>query len=241
MSFGDTWGSLFGGHEGGPSDPLAPRIPAPTITAIGRFAYVGDVIDRGLARLIKQFHGRPRIETYLAVLLSEVQELQNAAWQVLFALDLATARGASLDLLGKIVKRPRDGYDDDVYRLLLKVEILVLRSKGRPEDLLAILALLLGSSAFTYRDEIDGLPATADIDAVGIALPFSAALFARTLRRAKPAGVKLWLYYSIVADPHVFRFGAVEGDTSTTSGFADSYTTPTTGGRLAGVITTKGT
>lgn len=187
---------------------------------VGGLVYFGDYAERGVNRLLKQFHGRPRLEEVLRIWLEEAQAIEDTFWNILYMRDLAGAFGVHLDVIGKIVGVARGGLNDDSYRLLLRAQIRSLRSRGRPEDLITVSQLVFLSEDFEYEDDI-GDPAAAAIDARGIALPFDPMLTRNIFRRTKAAGVRLYVYTTTAPLPETFRFAT--GDTVETgdSGFAD--------------------
>lgn len=102
-----------------------------------------------------QWQSAPKIRAIVQALGSQLQSLSDDAWDTLnVALDLGSATGAALDLWGRLlyVGRPPSCGDTE-YRALLQAEILVRRSRGRAEEVIAICAVLLRSSAVRY----DGL------------------------------------------------------------------------------------
>lgn len=76
-------------------------------------------------------------------LICALSEAHGDYWDVaedlIKAFDLDYAIGAQLDVIGRILKQPRNAFGDDVYRKLLKIKgKLVLRSTGTGENIIAI-------------------------------------------------------------------------------------------------------
>jgi hypothetical protein len=186
-------------------------------------------ISEAAALLISEFKKITSITTLLATFIQQVQLAEDAAFAVLNSRTVASASGAQLDLLGGLVGQPREGRDDDTYRLYITVRIAINRGSGTPGELLNIFTLLAAhptlietfpASFALYTSEID--------DAL-------AAAYAALLQLAKPAGVKAAFIYTVTDDAHTFTFS--DDDTeqaSTLQGWADDA--QTTGGQLSEVI-----
>jgi hypothetical protein len=97
----------------------------------------------GVARLTERYR-KPLISALLGAWLAEVQALELVCYDLLTKRSPATAEGAVLDLLGKIVGQPREGRSDTHYRLWVAARILVNRSSGLARELLAIALKLMG-------------------------------------------------------------------------------------------------
>lgn len=80
--------------------------------------------------------------------LSEMHgDYWDVAQDVLTGFDLDSAIGAQLDVIGAILKQPRQAFDDDRYRTLLKIKgKLVLRSTGTGENVIAIAREFIGDA-----------------------------------------------------------------------------------------------
>jgi hypothetical protein len=63
-------------------------------------------VTDGIALLVRQFAGKPRIEALLSALLQQAQDLETAAFAV-YSLSLSTATDAQLDQLGELLGVPR--------------------------------------------------------------------------------------------------------------------------------------
>ena len=69
----------------------------------GALTYQVDHCADGLERLLQQFKDRPRIAALLCAFVRQVQELEDAAWQLLTERHVDAAIGVQLDALGRIV------------------------------------------------------------------------------------------------------------------------------------------
>lgn len=82
------------------------------------------------------------------IVADEIQEAENAIWEIVASNDVDRAFGASLDKLGRIVNEAREHREDPAYRIRIIARGVILRSHGRTTDLLEMLTLL-DESAFT--------------------------------------------------------------------------------------------
>jgi hypothetical protein len=193
---------------------------------------IEDHCAEGLALLLEQFKDKPRLAAVLCTLLERVQELDDAAFQVLTERYLDAGADAQLDVLGRIVGEPRQGRTDDQYRPFLRARILINRSNGLTEEILHIVRVVLGEDAsFTLREEF---PAAFTIVA-GDAIAITPDSIIRLLQQAKAAGVRVLLEYSLVDDDATFTFArSAAPQPSSTQGFSDPAN-PAIGGAFAGV------
>lgn len=191
-------------------------------------AHVTDHVARGLARLTQRWRGKPVIEAILSSHLAEVQEIEDALWEVI-ELALDTATGDGLDQIAALLGEPRQDLDDEPLRTVLRARILANRSRGSFDELHAILALFAGD-AYTLG-EYPPAAVLAALDVFPGTVP--AARMGGILRRAVSGGVGAQL----VAPASVstaFRFSSSdEVATGSASGFAPLD--QSSGGHLAGV------
>ena len=158
---------------------------------------------RATRRLIKFFQDKPRVLALLHAFSDEIQELEDFAWLYYTApRDLDTAGGALLDRLGAIVNVPRAGRSDTDYRAAIRVEILVLSSDGKPDQLYAIAKLLVPAASVRITENY---PAAFQLAFTSFGT-FTGAYLLSILRRAKAAGVRMDLG---LAGGNI---GAVDGD-----------------------------
>lgn len=154
-------------------------------------ARIDDHIEQGLALLLSQYVRKPRIRALIASFLGQVQELEDAAFDVMTSRLVGSAVNAQLDLLGKLVGESREGRDDDGYRVAITARIAVNRSSGTGPEIVSILALV-DTDDFALRDvgpasfrvDYRTPPATA---AAGREIP-------RLVSEARPAGVAAIVY-----------------------------------------------
>ena len=102
-------------------------------------------VDGGLA-LLPQRDQKPNIQAILSALLRALDATETAAAGSRLWRDLATTSGASLDVLGRILRLSRNGTDEE-YRAALRARIRILHPEGTPEALLGIARAVLGATA----------------------------------------------------------------------------------------------
>ena len=149
---------------------------------------VHDHVDTALALLVQQFQDKERIRSLLGALVSQVQGVEDTLWDLHIARRLARAAGAQLDGIGRIVGLRRGRLSEESYRTYLRAQIRLLRSHGTPEDLLAMVSLIVGPEVSVELDEYQiasvvlGLRGTLDDAVVDDVVALVGA--------AKPAGVR---------------------------------------------------
>lgn len=193
---------------------------------------IEDHAEQGEALLLAQFRDRPRIKALLYSYLRRVQELEDAAFDVLVGRLIDEATGYLLEVLGRIVGQANEGsWDDDTYRLFIKARIRANQSNGHGDDVIDVLNLV--ESADFVLSEV--YPAAMFVD---FATPPDAdpLILIELARLAKGAGVQLQLLYGdhdVGVDGFSFCTGTTEV-ASTTEGLG--LTDASTGGYLAGVL-----
>ena len=136
MSYGEEYGFEFG-------CPLPPNCV--------------DHIAVGLAKVWKQFEGRPNLKSVLQVALIGAQQVEIAICDVRDFTSIGTAFGATLDAIGELINRKRNGLSDDDYRAAITVDLRTLFASGTAPDLLELLVILVGPGrTITF---VDAFPA----------------------------------------------------------------------------------
>lgn len=147
---------------------------------------------------------------------NQIQELEDAARILLYRLNIDQSEGIQLDNIGTIVGQERLGYNDEYYRILLKVKIGINVSEGDIERILTLWKLLTGSNNVTLTENY---PAKIKLSTDEY-LDDSIFIFIRnTVGAALAGGVKLDTI--IVIDASRFGFGPTFGNFN--SLWANSY------------------
>jgi hypothetical protein len=101
-----------------------------------------DHVEDGISKLLEQYKGKPRIAALLSSYLRRVQELDDAAWDVLVSRLIDTAVNEQLTVLSRLVGEPVRLADDERQRVLVRARIAVNRSSGHGDDILRVAGLL---------------------------------------------------------------------------------------------------
>ena len=190
-------------------------------------AKITDHIDAAKRRLLQQYKDSPRVASLIEILFGrQVQEIEDAAHQFYGRLDIDNAQGAQLDRIGTIVGLTRIGWEDNLFRILLKAKIGKNVSHGRLEDVISVWRLLAQANEVqvveTYPAQID-LYSDTPIDA-------SIAAFVRDLMQdVVAAGVRVDFLAIIYSSSNAFGF---DGTDPNVNGFGDEGD-PGVGGEFA--------
>lgn len=109
-----------------------------------------DILKEGIEKLLEQFKGKPNIESTLKAYLLEIQELEDTWFELLNERNVYDAVGIQLDLIGAIVVEPRQGRDDEAYRLAILNRIGLNNSEGTPNNVMSLLKNNSGASGVLY-------------------------------------------------------------------------------------------
>ena len=193
-------------------------------------------VSKAIALLIEQFKNKPKIQNVVRAIVTEIQELEAASFEVLLLTSLDSAVGVQLDVIGRIVTERRGGRADEPYRLALRARVLINKSKGTHEEILSITRAVLTPSGGAAPSIVIVFryPANFEICAVEDPLLVDAQIAFDLIKLAVGAGVGSFLVFRLSDD--TFQFSSTSApEIDATLGFADE--TQTTGGHLAGVVT----
>ena len=197
---------------------------------LGDFA-VADHEGVGVARLLWQYRGRPRMEGMLASFLADVQSLEDVSLETWAGVWPLTAVGVQLDVLGRLVGQARGQMVDAEYRLFILGRILANRSNGTWPDLFELLAVLgVDSDVFA----VENWPCEITISVVGTTYGES---IGRLVADAKSGGVTINWTWSDETESDTFALAAalgVEQAVDATRGFGDLAGGQASGGYLSG-------
>jgi hypothetical protein len=168
-----------------------------------------------LALLTSSTKGRANIEAITRAIGNRVQELEDAIWAAIQAVQLAnTPTGVWLDALGEIAGEPRHARGDADYLLAVKVALRANRSQGTAEDIIQILALL--GVSFTYSEDPNA-PLEFRVDVYGI--PGGGPSVVSPMHRAKMGGSRALYASSPATRALSFVFNEASlGDAVTSTG-----------------------
>lgn len=146
---------------------------------------ISDHTAQARARMLEQFKGKPLFEGLVNVLAGRAQSVESVLYALATERGIDASVGAQLDLLGRLIGQPRGSYEDETYRLWLRVRRLVNGSSGTFSELIEIFELLSGNDV-----ECDEHHPASLVVRVLDALPFSAAEVVRLLQEAKSGGIR---------------------------------------------------
>jgi hypothetical protein len=187
-------------------------------------------VAEALATLIAQFKGKQHVENLIASYAEQVQDLEDVYFEVLLETALDTAVGAQLDGIGSIVGEPRDGLDDDDYRVHIRGRIKINVSSGTFQDVVDAVRLMTDND----MEIIERFPAAFDL-VLYDELDEPVGPVVQVIGETKPAGVGGIVEYRLSPEDELFSFAS--GDTaeaSSTQGFSNDA--GTSGGKFAGAI-----
>lgn len=161
-------------------------------------------VAESLALLATQFRDKPNLAAFITALVRQVQDLENAQFQIYVAFVVANATFAQLDVLGRIVGEDRQGRDDTTYRVYISARIAINISSGTRDEILRIMGAIMGFAG-TLKE---AFPASFRYEAGLVSA--NAADFAAVLKTITAAGVASSLQYR--TDPGTpFQFDGPPG------------------------------
>lgn len=103
-----------------------------------------DLVERALGFMPRRWRGNmDRFEELLRIFVRAFQELEDTTVELVLDTMLDNAEGVHLDQYGELVGEQRGNLDDDDYRRMIRARSAINDSNGTPEELLAILSLIL--------------------------------------------------------------------------------------------------
>jgi len=108
--------------------------------------------ERALDRSATQYRQKPKHEAFISSFADQVQDAEDAVFDMIDARVLENAEGAQLDGIGEIVGLDRQGRGDDEYRILLLVKIGQNSSQGGPEKVIQIFRILIQAGLVHYQN-----------------------------------------------------------------------------------------
>lgn len=178
-----------------------------------------DHVALALERLPAYLRDKPRWRELLTVLVTPLQEIEDATQAVILQRNLDDAEGAQVDQLGAIVGEARAGATDAVYRRRIRARIAVNLSRGLSEDLIRIARLIVydaGASIEIEQQDVATVVVRIGTLATDAAVAADVIAF---LRVSASAGVRVLVEYSPVAPANTFTL-----DGTAAQGFPAPYT-----------------
>jgi hypothetical protein len=97
-----------------------------------------DQISKGLDRSIYDLK-KEDFEKILSVLLKQVQDIEEANFQILNERSIINAIGVQLDVIGTLLSVSRDGLEDEPYRKKILLKIATNSASGTPNNIINII------------------------------------------------------------------------------------------------------
>lgn len=110
-----------------------------------------DQVELGLSRNIQHLN-KDNFNLLLKLFLTDLDNLEQTAFELVNQIDIDIATGYWLDLIGKIVGISRAGYNDVEYRKRIKTKIGVNTSDGTPNNIINIIKLATDSTSSILRE-----------------------------------------------------------------------------------------
>lgn len=192
---------------------------------------ISDHFERAYAHLIEQYKEKPRFAALLASYVRQIQDLEDAAWDVQMSRFLDNADLTRLKVLGRIVGQVYRGEVVETYRLFVRARILINRSGGHSGEIIAVAQLILAGVSLTYEEYYPAsivLVANTNLGSIDVRY------IVELLRETKAAGVGFQFIFQTFDD--AFTFSATTSQVlDSTHGFSNTIA-PTTGGQLVNVL-----
>ena len=161
-----------------------------------------EIAEKWIKDIPQQFQGKKRIEILIDAFSEQLQELEKVFYEINAMTDVKNAKGKNLDLVGKIANISRidanyllaheetSEVGDEVYRNVIRFQILKNNSEATYSDIMEGLNLIWGNSEKISYSEPENEPATIRINVESMSTDD---VDPRDIKPAviRPAGVKL--------------------------------------------------
>lgn len=92
--------------------------------------------EQALSRLITAYKDKPEFNKFMAILVSDIQDIENALEAFYTIFDIDNSVGKQLDNIGIFIGQPRNAASDEEYRTFLKAKIAINIGSGTIDDIL---------------------------------------------------------------------------------------------------------
>ncbi len=193
------------------------------------FIEILDHADRAKSAMLSQFADSTNLKVIVDSLAAQLQELETAIQDVLSKrMNIDLADGVTLDQIGSIVGRKRNGFSDADYRDLLRLQIAINNSKGNPEPISSTIKNITGSSFIQTQEQfpagVDFIVGDSNINPDLLPL----------IEEVASAGVNVNIYAINSFDDDVFAFEGYPEDIYAL-GFGD-IDDPLLGGKFSSLV-----
>lgn len=160
-------------------------------------------IAEAQANFVEQFKGKTNLDYLIEAWVTQIQELEAAAFEVLEDTWLSSAVGTQLDNIGTVLDEERGGKSDADYRVALSAIIKVRNSDGTAEDIIDLINGATGESQTIILED----SYMAAIEIVVDTPITNGEEVSSYVDRAKAAAVAAWFAWFAAALGAEFRFG----------------------------------
>lgn len=193
--------------------------------------------EGAVRRFIEQFKNKPDLEALARIYLRQLQDLEDALFEIILERDLDNAVGVQLSVIGDIVQQPRTTSDDDRFRTAIRARIAINLSDSTAEDLIKVANLLFQEfgESYTLRDEP---PAQVRVTVIDPLQSADADLLHTLLDEADAGGVRLVLQWNKSLDDPTDKLlcGDAAGAVVSGGGLGSTTGAVTDPGKLSSVI-----
>lgn len=110
-------------------------------------------VDHAKSRIIARWKNDPVTNTYAEAMGEQNQELENVLYDFYSFLSIDSMIGQQLNVIGNIVKQPRNGLSDTQYRVYIKAKIGQNVGSGTLSDIRTVWQLILPANNIQIIEE----------------------------------------------------------------------------------------
>lgn len=175
-------------------------------------------------------------EKFLRALIGPFQDAEDTLQDMFVNRNVNTAAGVQLDMIGKIVGRPRNGItDDEIYRRYIRAQIATNKSDGTINEILTIAGLVIFNNDAYYHLINSGV-ATYTLILENVVTTFELALILiGFMKLATSAGVRPILEFWMSDEVDMFEFESFVSGSGIGKGLGSTLDA-SVGGRLASAL-----
>lgn len=157
-----------------------------------------DHVTEAQGNFIEQFKGKTNLDALMAAWVQQVQDLEDALFEIRDETNIDNAVGVQLDVLGRIVGVDREGRTDADFRVAINARIGLNIGSGTIEEILEQI-VALGATNIEF---LDVYPAAFDIE-INDAVTNGSEI-ANVVNDAKPAAVRASVTWHESTNPFLF-------------------------------------
>lgn len=118
---------------------------------VDHIQYRESLFDETYENVLEQFKNSPNLIKLLQVIMKMKQQIDDATVSLAKLRTINTATGISLDHIGEELGVPRNGADDDDYRVLLKIRAYRTQTAGTRDQIIELLSRFTGTDESTIN------------------------------------------------------------------------------------------